>query len=314
MNGPPFLDFFYGGEAEQYSFYRIPRTLIVGDRFKGISTDAKLLYGLMLDRMGLSFKNNWLDEAGKVYIYFSLDEIQKAMGCAHQKACRLLAELDTQKGIGLIERKKQGQGKPAKIYVKRFYTQEDRPTPAQEPPPPATPIPDFPKSEVQNADKQKSRLPAFRSADFPKSSPNYTYPNQTYPSQPYPSIYPPSPPLDRLDGLDCREEIKEQIEYDRLLEDYGQDDVDELVELLLDIYCTTRPTIRIGGEDRPLSQVLERLGTLDYGHVRYVEECLSANTNKIHNIRAYLLTALYNAPTTINRYYKAEVQHDLYGH
>lgn len=313
MSEQPFFEFFYGGEAEQYSFYRIPRTLIVGERFKGVSTDAKLLYGLMLDRMGLSFKNGWLDESGRVYIYYSLEDIQTSMNCAHQKACRLLAELDTGKGIGLIERKKQGQGKPAKIFVKRFYTKEERPVPAEKPSPPVTPIPDFSNPEVQTAEFQKSGLPFFRSADFPKSSPNYTYPSHTYPSQLYQSIHPPGPPLDGLDGLNCREEIKDQIGYEQLSADYGQEDMDELVELLLDVYCTTRPTIRIGGEDRPTGQVLERLKTLNYGHVKYVEECLSTNTNKIHNIRAYLLTALYNAPATMGRYYQAEAQHDLYG-
>ena len=300
------FDFYYGGEAEQYSFYHIPRALIIEERFRGVSNDAKLLYGLMLDRMGLSLKNGWLDESGKVFVYFSLDDIQKAMGCAHQKACKLLAELDTGKGIGLIERKKQGQGKPAKIYVKRFYTQDDR----QVPPPPST---EDLKAEPQSACKGKSALPLAESADCPASSTNYTYSNQTYPSQLYPSIHPPGPPLDGLNRYDRREDIKGQIGYGRLLTDYGQEDADELVELLMDVFCTTRPTIRIGGEERPTAQVVERLKLLDYGHVKYVEECLSANTNKIRNIRAYLLTALYNAPATMGRYYQAEAQHDLYG-
>lgn len=304
------FDFYYGGEAEQYSFYRIPRALIVEERFRGVSNDAKLLYGLMLDRMGLSLKNGWMDESGKVFVYFSLDDIQKAMGCAHQKACKLLAELDTGKGIGLIELKKQGQGKPAKIYVKRFYTQDDRPEPPQVPPPPPT---DDLKTEPQNANKGKSALPFAECAERPASSTNYTYSNQTYPSQLYPSIHPPLPPLDGSDGYDRRNDIREQIGYEQLLVDYGQEEMDELVELLMDVYCATRPTIRVGGEDRPTRQVLERLKLLDCGHVRYVEDCLSASTNKIRNIRAYLLTAIYNAPATMGRYYQAEAQHDLYG-
>lgn len=114
------LPYFYGHEAEQYSFYRIPRQLISDSRFRNISTDAKLLYGLMLDRMGLSMKNGWLDEQGRVYIFFVLDEIQELLQCGHEKAVKLLAELDSEKGIGLIERIKQGQGKPTIIYVKQF--------------------------------------------------------------------------------------------------------------------------------------------------------------------------------------------------
>lgn len=307
------FDFFYGGEADQYSFYRIPRALVTGERFRGVSTDAKLLYGLMLDRMGLSFKNNWLDETGRVYIYYSLDDIQSTMGCAHQKACKLLAELDEGKGIGLIHRKKQGQGKPARIYVKRFSVQEDRPAPATDQPP-CTPISDFSKTSFQKADFQQSKEMKSRSAHFSKSSPNYTYVNQTYSSQPYPSIHPPqSPPLDGMDGCDMREQVKEQIDYDHLTTECGIDDADELVELMTDVYCTTRPTLRVGGEDRPTAQVWERYRRLDYSHIKYVLDALSQNTSKVRNIRAYLLTSLYNAPATIGRYYQAEVQHDLYG-
>lgn len=114
------LPYFYGHESEQYSFYRIPKQLISDSRFRNVSTDAKLLYGLMLDRMGLSMKNGWLDEQGRVYIFFVLDEIQDLMQCGHEKAVKLLAELDSEKGIGLIERVKQGQGKPTIIYVKQF--------------------------------------------------------------------------------------------------------------------------------------------------------------------------------------------------
>lgn len=113
------FSYFYGEESEQFSYFRIPRLLVRSKRFKTLSTDAKLLYGLMLDRMGLSAKHGWYDELGRVYIYYTLDEIQTDLMCGHNKAVRLLAELDTGKdGFGLIERVKQGQGRPAKIYVK----------------------------------------------------------------------------------------------------------------------------------------------------------------------------------------------------
>ena len=137
MEEQTFFDYYYGGESEQFAFYRIPRQLVTGSYFKNLSTDAKLLYGLLLDRMSLSMKNGWYDEQGRVYIYYPLDEIQEALCCSHGKAVRLFAELDTGKGIGLIERIRQGQGKPARIYVKQFTT---RTVP---PPPPAGPEPPF---------------------------------------------------------------------------------------------------------------------------------------------------------------------------
>ena len=173
MNMAPAFDYYYGDESEQFSFYRIPRQLITGEGFKSLSTDAKLLYGLLLDRMGLSAKNGWYDKLGRVYIYYTLDEIQEDLGCGHNKAVRLMAELDTGKGCGLIERVKQGQGRPTIIYVKRFTTQKIPPQspPPQDFPPPGSP--DFPKEEVKTSEIGKSRVPPFGSADFPKQDGSY---------------------------------------------------------------------------------------------------------------------------------------------
>ena len=112
--------YYYGLEAEQFSFYRIPKLLVIDECFRSISTDAKLLYGLMLDRMSLSIKNGWTDDLGRVYIYFPIEEVMELLHCKSKKATRLMAELDSKKGIGLIERVRQGQGKPSIIYVKNF--------------------------------------------------------------------------------------------------------------------------------------------------------------------------------------------------
>lgn len=155
------FDYYYGDESNQFSFYRIPRQLVTGERFKQLSTDAKLLYGLLLDRMGLSAKNGWYDGAGRVYIYYMLEEIQNDLRCAHGKAVKLLAELDKGKGFSLIERVKQGQGRPTKIYVKRFTTRNVPPPPPQpepepdpEPRPPIFGIADFRKPEVQTSENR----------------------------------------------------------------------------------------------------------------------------------------------------------------
>jgi hypothetical protein len=119
------FDYYYGTEADQFSFYRIPRVLMTGYNFKQLSSDAKILYGLMLDRMSLSMKNGWIDDANKVYIYFTLDEIQESMNCSHTTGTKIVAELDAGNGIGLIERVKQGQGRPARIYVKNLNSLKD---------------------------------------------------------------------------------------------------------------------------------------------------------------------------------------------
>ena len=111
-------DYFYGQSGELFSYFRIPKALFQDHRFRQISTDARTLYGILLDRMSLSVKNHWLDEQSRVYIIFTTEEIMEALSCANQKACRLMLELE--KDAGLIERKRQGLGKPSLIYVKNF--------------------------------------------------------------------------------------------------------------------------------------------------------------------------------------------------
>ena len=121
------FDYFYGSNSELFSFYRIPKNLFTDPRFAALSSDAKVLYGLMLDRMGLSARNGWQDEQGRVYIIFSVDEVCEAMNVSNKTACKYMAELDTAKGIGLIERVRLGQGKKARIYVLNFITSSEAP-------------------------------------------------------------------------------------------------------------------------------------------------------------------------------------------
>lgn|GEM_PF-946100 len=169
------FQYYYGIESEQYSFYRIPKILITDPHFKALSTDAKLLYGLMLDRMSLSYKNGWMDEENRVYIYYTLDEAQEQLCCKTDKAVKLFAELDEGKGIGLIERIRQGQGRPAKIYVKRFVLNTEVKT-SEKPKsrPRENRNQDSGKTEVQTSKKPRSRLLEDRSADFGFSERNNT--------------------------------------------------------------------------------------------------------------------------------------------
>ena len=307
-------DYFYGDESEEFVFFKIPRQLITNPKFKHVSTDAKLLYGMLLDRMSLSARNNWYDsDTWRVYIYYTVEEICEDMTCGRDKAMKLLAELDTKKGVGLIERIKQGQGKPTRIYVKRFTTRTAPPKPAPPPPEPFAPIsevgfPDLQKSEIPTSRGRKNRLP-----EVEKTDPNHTKRNQTELIQTDPSIFPRRPPAAglKMERYERREELKENIDYERLRREHPCDDIDDLLELMLDVVCSTAPTIRISGSDVPTEAVKDRFFQLDSGHIQYVIDSLNQTTTKIHNIRAYLLTALYNAPVTIGPYYSAAVRHDF---
>ena len=302
-------DYFYGDESEQFSYFRIPRLLITSPRFKGLSTDAKLLYGMLLDRMSLSAKNGWYDEQSRVYIYYTADEIRTDMGCGNDKALKLLSELDTKKGVGLIERIKQGQGKPTKIYVKRFTTRELPADTAE----PSAQCPDTGRgadidfSDFQTLEKSMSRPRQSRCADLGKT--DASYPNRNKPefSYPDPSIRSREMEMERCE---CRKEVMEQINYVDLQKSYPYDDVDCLLELIVDTLCSTSTTMRIGGDILPASAVKERYRQLDAEHIRYVIDGLRQTTTQIRNIRAYLLTTLYNAPLTMGPYYSAAVRHD----
>ena len=118
------FEYFRGMEAEQYSFYRVPKVLFTAECFKSLSCEAKVLYGLLLDRMSLSIKNRWFDEEDRVYIVFTVEEIAELLNCGTQKAVKLLKELDMEKGIGLIEKRRLGLGKPNVIYVKNFMVKD----------------------------------------------------------------------------------------------------------------------------------------------------------------------------------------------
>ena len=112
-------DYLHSAEADHFAFIRVPKILLQNETFQGISVEAKLLYSLLFDRTELSNKNGWKDDQDRVYIIFTVAEIQENLNCGNKKAIQLLDELESK--AGLIERKRQGLGKPNLIYVKSFY-------------------------------------------------------------------------------------------------------------------------------------------------------------------------------------------------
>ena len=277
-----------GMDAEQYAFFRIPKLLITEPYFRRLSTDAKLLYGLMLDRMSLSMRNGWMDDDGHVYIYFTLEEACEQLCCKTDKAVKLFAELDSAKGVGLIRRVKQGLGRPAKIYVLRFMGIEDEPgedTPKAEPP--SCRNPDFGKTEVKSSEKPKSGPRKIRSQDLGKTECNKTDKNNTELSNTDSSIHPGAQPEEVIE--EYRKEIRENIEYDHLRRQHPYDDIDEIADLMLEVLCTQGSFMRIGGKQLYTALVKERFLKLDSSHIEYVLDCLRESTADIRNIKAYLL-------------------------
>jgi hypothetical protein len=337
------FDYFRGMEVEQYSFYRVPKVLFTEECFKKISCEAKILYGLLLDRMSLSIKNRWFDEKNRAYIIFTVNEIAELLNCGTQKVVKLLKELDTEAGIGLIEKKRLGLGKPNVIYVKNFIarTVEDgtKENKREEKMPKKlvntqnsenhnsrvvkTTIQEVSESQFQNDENHNSGVVKIISQEVPKSQCNKTDINKTESSknnQSYP-IYQDSEEvettIDAIDKMNAyREIVRENISYESFVNQssYVKREVDELVELIVEVMMMPdKWSVRIAGEDKPVALVKNRFMKLTYSHIEYVRFSLQKNTTKVGNIKAYLLTTLYNSLFTINHFYQAEVQHDMYG-
>ncbi|MBR3706685.1 MAG: replication initiator protein A [Firmicutes bacterium] len=301
------FDYFYGPQAEQFSFFRIPKVLFTDKQFENISTDAKVLYGMMLDRVSLSVKNDWLDEEGRVYIIFTLQEIMEEMNCGDQKATKLQVELE--KKCGLIERKRQGQGKPTLIYVKNF-------------------ISCVPESRIKNRENHESgfqtrenhesRIVKNGSPDSRKSRANNTDNNKTDSNDTDPILSSGGEePETEWKGTEPRNEIKDLFERnlqgDALRKSRPKEAglINEIIELLVDTFCSRKKLIRITRDDKPADDVRQKLLMLDASHIEYVLTCMAQNTTQVVNMRQYLLATLYNAPMTIENYYSAQAQHDI---
>lgn len=288
--------YFRGLEADRYSFYRVPKALIKVDLFEKMSGDAKLLYAVLLDRMNLSLKNGWQDENGNVYIICTIGEIMDSIRCARQKAVKLLDELEHE--YQLIERRRQGLGKPNLLYVKDLYAGLSQSN--------------YWKYENQTSGGLKSELPGVWKSNGSKTDKN----NNTDSSE-----------TDQIYSAQSGENISGEMREDERYRLYFQDKLEipileknsphdreilmEILELLVETVTSRKKFLRICGEEKPKEVVKSRLMKLDSMHIQYVMECLKSNTTQVRNIKQYLLATLYNAPTTIDSYYAAQVRHDF---
>ena len=278
------LDYFYGQSGELFSYFRIPKALFQDSRFRQLSTDARTLYGILLDRMSLSAKNGWMDKQGRVYIIYTVREVQESLCCAEHKAVKLFRELEE---IDLIERKRRGLGKPSLIYVKDFTTG---------------------LSKMHNLTCANSNSGAAQSAvqEPPKPQANKTDKNNTEMNEP-----------DPIHSGDIREQLEDYfyqtLEVELLLRLCPDDEntIYQIVDLLVDTCSTKRKLLRIAGDDKPAEVVRSRLKKLNADHIRFVLDSLAENTAPVRNMKQYLLAMLYNAPTTMNLYYQNKTNHDF---
>ena len=283
------LDYFYGQAGELFSFFRIPKALFQELQFQNLSTDAKTLYGILLDRMSLSVKNEWFDKKGRVFIIFTIEDVKRTLRCADNKATRLLRELEE---FGLIERKRRGQGKPCLVYVKNFSSESS-------------------KESTKNRDNDDSCGSKIACQDPVKSRGIKKKENKTEMNNTNLILSDESEKMKNRELLE--EYFSHSLEMDLLLRLYPDDEdtLYQIVNLLVDTCATNRKLLHIAGDDKPAEVVRSRFMKLNADHIRFVLKCLAENSNPIRNMKQYLLASLYNAPTTMQLSYQNQTNHDL---
>ena len=340
------FNYYYGEEAEQFSFIRIPKVMLTEDRFSTLSLSAKILYGLLLDRMSLSARNGWLDEEKRVYIIFRIEEIQDILGFSKKKSIDYLNELEQ---FGLVEKKRRGLGLPSILYIKSFMIQEEENGTSRgveiDTSVKANTIADS-KEEIEETDKSRSRnieimvsedKSCVRGVDLGTSRGVESTLQEVSEREPLEVSF--SAPLnnntksinteinntksnpilstrDRM-GLDetnaYRELLMKNIEYQYLLDrhPYEHELLEGILDLILEGVTSQKEYTVISSDSYPTEIVKSKFLKLDYSHIEYVIDCLKSNTTKVRNIKKYLMAALFNAPSTIRGYYQAEVNHDF---
>ena len=391
------FDYYYGAQAEQFNFIRIPKAMIVDPMFADLSVNAKLLYGVLLDRMNLSMKNRWFDSENRVYIIYQIAEIMEDFNFSKKTAVRYLNELEN---FGLVEKKRRGLGLPSLLYVKNFVVFQDHSEPDD------TDFDDVAEDDNLNENMETSRgiqretsrgvgthtsrsvdmetskgvqketlrgvgtytsrsgdvetskgvqaetlrgveTYTSRSADMEtsksvrqvtsrgvkselqevtkrgplisKTNSNNININNTKESN---NILSNPMVKNAVDVMGREEEsifekytkmVKDNIDYDVLISRHYLEKsmIDGMVNLIVETIISENDYIIISSTKFPKETVKSRFSKLDISHIEYVLECMNHNTTNIKNIKKYLLAALYNAPTTIDSYYKARVQHDM---
>ncbi|MCC6095157.1 MAG: replication initiator protein A [Eubacterium sp.] len=305
-------EYFSLSESDNFSFYRIPKRFIQDPAYDDMSFDAKFLYGILLDRLELSRKNDWVDEKGHVFLIFPVREVMETVRCGEKKAMRLLAELEE---AHLIERVRRRMGKPDLIYLKNF-TRIRSPTSAFRGGTEKA-VKELPETPFRNCQKGSYETSRKAVPERPKSGTNNTDIKETDKSET--DINPVSSAQDGSDGMDERNAYRsfflKETGFSFLEEEepYQRELLEEILDLLVDVCSTGKQTIVVAGDEKPSAVVRSQLMKLGPDHIRYVLSSLEENPTRITNVRQYLLATLYNATMTMNHYYQARYNSDKAG-
>lgn len=344
------FDYFYNEQPEKHLFLSIPLFLIKNEKFKRLSGDSKILYGLFLSRTSLSVKNNWKDEKGRVYIIYSIKEIMQDLGCWEQKVNKTLKEL---KEIGLIEIKRQGINKPNLLYIKNFASLQDSKTSTN---PHKHWNCENHKSGIVKITNQELRKSQSSNIDLSNIDPNNIDPKssqvischintenekndktgldltqdkneqkkclsvQQYPDQGNIANERQKSKCNLYDYNTCLEILKEKILYEDMKHSYLHNKqfqeielMDEFLFNMVDVICSEEPQIKIKGELKNRDLVRAVYFEIDINVMKHAMEKFQKQINKITDKSAYIKTLLYTSRLEMHSYYINQVNYDFYG-
>ncbi len=289
------FDYYYGVEAEQFTFIRVPKVLFTDkEHFGSLSNEAKLLYGLLLERMSLSRKNNWIDKHNRVYIIFPVEEIEESLDVGHEKALNLLKELDDQSGIGLVKKKRRGLGLPSILYVKNFIVKGEQSSDH-------APTSRSSENGIQEVGKSNSNNIDINNTDMSYIYDQSINPPRTDFQNSSPGAVGNDGLIDGIDRNTVEEEVKKQIDYDCLISHPDSSVVqmaEEIKDLMVDVLCGERSVV---SEGKRVSEETAKAAyrKITFDHVQYVMKSLVSYPDKISRIDRFLTASLFNSVYTL---------------
>ena len=320
------FDYYYGNQADQFNFIKIPKTMITDPMFEDLSVNAKLLYGVLLDRMNLSMKNRWFDDENRVYIIYQVAEIMEDFNFSKKTAVKYLNELVE---FGLVEKKRRGLGLPSLLYVKSFIIERDYSGDKEDIETShdncgnSRGVTSYTSRSVGEETSRGVNITLQEVTDATplnnKTNSSNTNINNTNESH-ITSNHITATTVDGMgrDMIKLKYEayeklIKHNIDYDCLIHNNitSREEINNLVDIMVEAIVSDKEYQIISGNRVSTEMIKSRFCKLDKSHIEYVLDCLNHNSSDVRNIKKYLLATLYNAPMTIDSYYKALVQHDM---
>jgi len=310
-NTTTMFDYFYSNENEQYLFLQLPMMLIKNEQFKSLSSDAKILYSLLLNRTSLSKKNDWRDENGRVYIIYTIDEIMDDLNCCKKKAIKSMKELKT---IGLVKTTRQGLNRPNLIYVMNFATELKYQPKAKQEPENTEEIRKCKKDTSGSAEKILPEVQIIHPSNIDNNNIDFIKIDSKSMSSHAKKIKEKNSDNDLIPNHEeIKKQIQKNIEYDYLLINNRKDTielVDELINCMLDVICTKGDTVKINGEDKSRNLVISHYMTLNSLDISHIINKYNAQPHKIVHLHNYLKTMLYTVRQESSHYYANQVKAD----